>query len=557
MGLPLRWRRASVTQVGASIPVRGDDALYWFDGEATCALDPADGALRWSHASQDMAPTLVLAGPHLVVCGGAKTRVLDRRTGAPTHEALDAALSAAPMAEGIALLLGRPRAPSSTLVRLDATLREIARVPLAAGAWQLVTHDDDVLVAFENAVERYGPEGRRFRSDGLLLGVSAGGILVRDRRGWTLLDADSGLPRWSLPAPPEARGRTRRRARPALDRELVVWVDPVDGSARAHAITTGDALWATPPDAGVFSSESAMPTAAGVLVIDERGRPTLLGREDGAVLARGTLRTQSALAPCVADDERVYVVHERALGMELRAFALELADDASERAPRRGRASPSVAPLMRAWLEAFAARSDVRAELSFAPGVGDDIDLDRMLPPDLAAFAREQLSMSLTWTFTSGEPGGRAKLDLAPVIDAERFIPVRGSSLRLSALVEQARRFDDAGAESAGLAFARPRQRFLAIAFGRALDDQVTPFASFTEYLARGARTAFATGWQTGDASALVTIERLRARSTDETSPSRLAAELVRRGVAADTAKRLVDWLGPEVGLAIPRDEAV
>lgn len=214
--------------------------------------------------------------------------------------------------------------------------------------------------------------------------------------------------------------------------------------------------------------------------------------------------------------------------------------------------------LLRAWARAFAARRDVFiVDSRFEPGIEAGPALGD-LPPDAAAFARACGGVELTWVFdedkekrdgfSKGYRGGRLNLRL----DGAWYPRAGWEWVDL----DEHAMLDDMVEEAGTWLVTRngaPRSKAALLFHPSSGPEGVRVFRSLEEYLTEGARRAFVWYWQKpGYWEADEFVGRLREGSIAEDTPAEeIARALEARGIEAEEATALVEWLGAQAALLV------
>ena len=236
-------------------------------------------------------------------------------------------------------------------------------------------------------------------------------------------------------------------------------------------------------------------------------------------------------------------------------------------AKKKSSKSPSLLERLDAWARVFVTRKDVVIHKYERGKPWKSADRSIYAGPDVLAFYREANGFELDWSLTDapeGSPHGRVGI-LKASGNEVLFMPFRpmGSftfkckdAMRLDAFRSKNQTF------AARLSYGEKKNAAIVSAFtGRV-------FESFGAYLAEGARAAFYPGWQYGkrsDKASLPWVASDRAwdegepilaalRDTsmpDDTPPDVLVAALIAKGLTAEEAKDLFDWLGTDVRLTL------
>ncbi len=196
---------------------------------------------------------------------------------------------------------------------------------------------------------------------------------------------------------------------------------------------------------------------------------------------------------------------------------------------------------LRAWVELFSKRDDIEASgpLRIAPPKPSPT----VWPADLEDFAAKTSDFSFSYRVKNVEgAGGELFLSLVGIA-TDVYLPVPGKGTFERAVELE---YDANGTGLAG---------FLVLEGSPFIvwnvEDPVV-FDSFTDYVTQGARAGFATGearWQRrGEPSPLFAQSLPKS-----TSPDAIKAALVGRGATAEMAGDLMEWLGADVVLLLPK----
>lgn len=206
----------------------------------------------------------------------------------------------------------------------------------------------------------------------------------------------------------------------------------------------------------------------------------------------------------------------------------------------------TTAELLRAWLDLLQSREDVR----FAqPPSFDPCDAPDFFPDDAQAIARDVGRLSFEY-FVDQAPDVQGSLFLDPSGEPAGldWMRIDGQDLSSSQLADFYELHGDGlGTGQAGWYWA-PKDRPAKIVWS--LEDPVV-FDSLDGYLQVGARRGFVHGWQWAQPNPLEAISAPRSTPLPE-----LKDALVARGATPEVADALVEWLGGDAALLVPRPRA-
>jgi len=197
---------------------------------------------------------------------------------------------------------------------------------------------------------------------------------------------------------------------------------------------------------------------------------------------------------------------------------------------------------LKAWVELFSQRDDVETasgRLRIAPPKPSST----VLPDDVRGFAAETSDFSFSYRVKNVEgAGGELFLSLVGIV-TDVYLPVPGKGTFERAIELE---YDANGTGLAGFLVLQG-QPFIAWN----VEDPVV-FDSFTDYVTQGARSAFATGdarWQRPREPTPLFAQSL----PKTTPPDTIKAALIGRGATPDMADALIEWLGVDVVLLLPK----
>ena len=198
-----------------------------------------------------------------------------------------------------------------------------------------------------------------------------------------------------------------------------------------------------------------------------------------------------------------------------------------------------------AWAELFSSRNDL--EFTTPLTIEPVESVSQRYPEDARAFAAKAGAFNLSYRLRDKDH------DLAGFLYLSLQAFDDGAYMELDGAVvpEEDMLLVDGDGEGTGQAawYVLPSGRPAKIVWSV---EELVVFDSLTDYLTQGAKRAFSylpRRWQRGGADAL--HERSMPRSTP---PADLRAALIRRGANPNMAAELMEWLGADVVLLLPRD---
>ncbi|NUP10865.1 MAG: hypothetical protein HOW73_32880 [Polyangiaceae bacterium] len=216
---------------------------------------------------------------------------------------------------------------------------------------------------------------------------------------------------------------------------------------------------------------------------------------------------------------------------------------------------PSNAARLDAWVRAFSKRSDVAVKDSTRGPTWKGAPNSILEPKELDGFYSENNGYSFVWLPTGSTDQSEGGILRIPKRSGSVVLWYKDPGHHEVSPYIDGLIIDEPTDENTTFVLNRyiagTRKKERVIGGNNASSNEARFFESFSAYLQEGARKAFSWYWQWKETDGLA---RLRARSLPpETSSDIIVKELVDRGLTADEATDLCNWLGNDARLLVER----